>query len=403
MRKITFFGLCVAASLAATAQTSVVKEAEQQSKSGKYLEAIQTIQPALTNPETAQVVTTWFIPGKAGMEYYKEQYLNKTIGKDVDGAKMGHALIDGYNYLLKALPLDSLPDAKGKVKPKYSKEIVKLISENYDHFNNAAVFLWDAKDYQGAYDAWDIIINSPSNPVLGANAPKAYPDSTMADIMFNQGLAAWQMENLELSLASFEKAIAIGYDKSQVYDYAINHAARLNDNDKVYALAEQAYKKFGNENPLYLQLMINGRIEKQQYEEAAKMLDDAIAVSPNDAQLYNIKGVLFESMKDNDKARELYLQAINIDPTLAQAQYNYGRKLCDEAYAINDEAQANNMPNNEYQKLREEKLNPLFRQAAEHLEAALASEPQNQDAKTYLRNVYYNLGDEENLKRIENM
>lgn len=403
MRKITFFGLCVAASLAATAQNSVVKEAEQQSKSGKYLEAIETIQPALTNPETSQLAVTWFIPGKAGMEYYKEQYLNKTIGKNVDGAKMGHAIIDGYNYLLKALPLDSLPDAKGKVKPKYSKEIVKLIKENYDHFNNAAVFLWDAKDYQGAYDAWEIIINSPKNPVLGVNAPTAYPDSTMADIMFNQGLAAWQMENLELSLAAFERSIATGYDKAQVYDYAINHAARLNDNDKVYALAEQAYKKFGNENPLYLQLMINSRIDKQQYDEAAKMLDDAIAVSPNDAQLYNIKGILYENMKDNDTARELYHKAIEIDPNLSQAQYNYGRQLCGQAYAINDDAQEKNMPMDEYQKLREEKLNPLFRQAAEHLEKALAADPENHDAKTYLRNVYYNLGDEANLQRIENM
>ncbi|MDE7155767.1 MAG: hypothetical protein K2N79_05730, partial [Muribaculaceae bacterium] len=62
-----------------------------------------------------------------------------------------------------------------------------------------------------------------------------------------------------------------------------------------------------------------------------------------------------------------------------------------------------NIPNAEYQKLREEKLNPLFRQAAEHLEAALKADPENHDVKTYLRNVYYNLGDDENLKRIENM
>ena len=403
MRTITFLGLCVAASIAANAQTSVVKEAEQQLKNGKYLDAVTTIKPALTNPETSQVANAWFIPGKADMEYYKEQYLNKTIGKQVDGKKMGHALIDGYNYLLTALPLDSVPDAKGKIKPKYSKDIVKLIKENYDHFNNAAVFLWDAQDYQGAYDAWDIVINAPSNPVLGANAPKAYPDSTLADIIFNQGLAAWQLDSIAMSLASFEKAMAIGYDKSQIYDYAISHAARLGDNDKVYAFAEEAFQKFGNENPLYLQLMINGRIEKQQYEEAAKMLDDAIAVSPNDAQLYNIKGVLFESMKDNDKARELYLKAIQIDSNSAQAQYNYGRTLCTEAYELNDKAQESNIPNNEYQKLREEKLNPLFREAAVHLEIALEKDPDNHDIKTYLRNVYYNLGDDENLKRIEAM
>lgn len=403
MRKIALFGLFLVAGLSISAQNTL-KEAERDVKAGKYDDAMLKLKPAFTAPETAGLAQTWYLAGKAGMDYYQDQFLQKQVGKEVNAPKMSHALIDSYGYLIKALPLDSVPDAKGKVKPKYSKDIIKMLNERYNDYNNAAVFLWEAKDYQGAYDAWEIVLDMPHASVLGANAPKALPDSTINDVMYNQGLAAWQMDSLALSLRAFERAIANGYDKAQIYDYAINHAARLNNNEKVYALAEDAYKKFGNENPLYLQLMINGRIEKKQYDEANKMLDEAISIDPKNAQLYNIKGILYESMKDNEKARECYKNASEIDPKQSQAQYNYGRMLCNEAYEIADKADKEaNMSQAEYSKIRSEKIDPLFREAATHLEAALAIEPDNRDIITYLRNVYYNLGDEENLKRIESM
>ncbi len=402
MRKIALFGLFLAAGLSMSAQNSL-KEAERDVKAGKYDDAMSKLKPAFTDPETAGMAQTWYLAGKAGMDYYQDQYLQKQVGKEVNGPKMSHALIDSYGYLLKALPLDSLPDAKGKVKPKYSKEIVKLLNERYGDYNNAAVFLWEAQDYKGAYDAWEIVLEMPTNPVLGANAPKAYADSTITDIMYNQGLAAWQMDSLAMSLRAFERAIANGYDKPTIYDYAINHAARLGDNEKVFALAEQAYKKFGNSNPLYLQLMINGRIEKKEYEQANAMLDEAISVEPTNTQLYNIKGVLYESMNDNKNAREMYKKAVELDPKNSQAQYNYGRQICLEAYAINDGVQENEISQAEYTKLRTEKIDPLFREAVVYLEAALALDPENRDVITYLKNVYYNLGDEENLKRVESM
>ena len=92
-----------------------------------------------------------------------------------------------------------------------------------------------------------------------------------------------------MSLASFERAIELGYDKPQVYDYAINQAAQLaarnGSNDKVFEIAEKAYKAFPNANPVYLQLMINGRIEKGKFDEAAAMLDEAISAAPDNKQL----------------------------------------------------------------------------------------------------------------------
>lgn len=402
MKKKLFFGLCVAAAtVTGTAQVNAVKEAERAAKDGNYKAAMELLQPAFTNEETANDAKTWFVAGKAGFDFYDNQYALKSIGKEADAKAMGAALINSYGYLTKALPLDSLPNEKGKIKPRFSKEIVKLIQSHYNDFNNAAIFMWEAQDWQGAYDAWNVLINAPSDPVLGANAPKAYADSTLAEIIYNQGLAAWQMDSLSMSLACFEKAIEKGYSKKQVFDYAINHAAQLRDNDKVYQLAEQAYKLHGSENPLYLQLMINGRIEHEQYDEARQMLDDAIAANPDDAQLYYVKGILEESQKNNEEAYKMYEIAIEKNPELAQAQYALGRSICTKAYKINDEAV--NKPNAEYQKIREEQVNPLFRKAAEHLERALEIDPDNShDVRVYLKNIYYNLGDDANLKRIEN-
>ncbi len=402
MKKKLFFGLCVAAAtVTATAQVNAVKEAERAAKDGNYKAAMELLQPAFTNEETANDAKTWFVAGKAGFDFYDNQYALKSIGKEADAKAMGAALINSYGYLTKALPLDSLPNEKGKIKPRFSKEIVKLIQSHYNDFNNAAIFMWEAQDWQGAYDAWNVLINAPSDPILGANAPKAYADSTLAEIIYNQGLAAWQMDSLSMSLACFEKAIEKGYSKKQVFDYAINHAAQLRDNEKVYQLAEQAYKLHGSENPLYLQLMINGRIEHEQYDEARQMLDDAIAANPDDAQLYYVKGILEESQKNDEEAYKMYEQAIEKNPELAQAQYALGRAICTKAYKINDEAV--NMPNAEYQKIREGKVNPLFREAAEHLERALEIDPDNShDVRVYLKNIYYNLGDDANLKRIEN-
>lgn len=404
MKKIALFGLCLAVAASASAQTSLVKEAEREAKAKNYEKAMTMIEPAFSNPETSGYAFTYFVPGKAGIDMYTDLYAQTLIGKQVDKKKMGHALIDGFGYLIKALPLDSVPDAKGKIKPKYSKNIVKMIDENHKFLYDAGVALFmDAKDYQGAYDAWELYSTLPDNPALGKNAPKALPDTIIADVFYNQALAAWQLENLELSLASFEKAIAKGYDKPQAYDYAINHAARLGKNEKVYELANIAYDKFGNANPLYLQLKINGLIDNKKYDEAAEFLNNAIAEKPEESQLYLIQGILYETLKDNVKAKQSYLTATQKDEENADALYNYARLLCNEAYALNDEAQNKNLSNAEFTELRTSKIDPLFKTASEYLEKALAINPDNRDVRTYLRNVYYNLGDEENLKRIENM
>lgn len=405
MKKVLLACLAIASTLVASAQADVVKSAQNalKGKNPDYQAVLKTLQPAMTNPETSKNVETWVLAGKASIGLYDNLFKQQAIGQAVDIPLMGNALMDGINYYVTALPLDSVPDEKGKVKAKNSKEILKQIDLNYNALNQMGVNLYNGQDYNGAYRAWEMFLELPKNPVFGANGPKAQPDTIMAEIAFNKGIAAWQADSLNNALKSFEQAIALGYDKKQVYDYAISIAVQLGDNNKVTELAEKGYPLFGNEDPKFLQLMINSKIEAEQYDEARKMLDDAIAAQPDNAQLYFVLGILEETLENNDAAFENYKKSVALDPEYAQALYALGRSICNQAYAVDDQG-SQGKSQKEYEEFRINVVNPMFVEAAGYLEKAYANDPDNMhDALRYLRNVYYNLGDEENLKRVESL
>ncbi len=401
MKKFTILGLSLMVGAAASAQLDIVKDVERTIKGDNvdYAAAKAALQPALTNDETKGLAQTWFVAGQIGFKHYDALYLQKQLGQPVDGKVEGAALISGYENMMKALPLDSVVNEKGKVKTKYSKDIVNDIVGHYNDFYTAGFNCYNAGDYDGAYKVWDIWVNMPKNESLGKKAPQAPADTLVGQIIFNQGIILHEANDFSKSLAKLQEALKLGYTKKVTYDYAISAAVQTPNMEMVAKLSEEAYPVYGKEDPKYLQLMINYRIEKSQYEEAKKMLDEAIAANPDDAQLYNIMGILYEAQKDNDTALKYFRQSIEKDPKMAQGHYNIGRKVSEQAYAINDAS--GNLSQAEYENVYKTKMVPLFNEAAKHLEEALRLDANIRDAIRYLRNIYYNLKDEENLKRVE--
>ena len=391
-------GLAVCAS--AGAQTSVLKEAEQAMKGGKDAAAVMTIiTPAFTNPETAQLAQTYYIPGKASFKDYDNLLGLKQFGKTKDGddVKMGKLLIQGYDMYVKALPLDSVPNEKGKVKPKYSKDIVSTIAGHFTDFTNAGADLYNAKDYDGAYRAWGIFNEIPQNPSFREKLTSVPADTILGEIAFNQALAAWQGNHLEDALKAFLFAKSKGYSKKQLYDYAIAVADGAKNSEALLALSEEAFGLYGDQDPMYLGQMVNYYLQNKNFDKAFEIINGAIAKDPNNAQYYNIQGVLYENVDKRPEAIAAYKKATELDPENANALYNYGRQLCESAYALNDAAPTSQR---EYEAYKAEKIVPLFQQAVDILEKAYTVNPDNTDVLKYLENVYYNLGDEAKLNDV---
>lgn len=404
MKKIALLTLSVVTAFAATAQTTIVKEAERAMKSNKDAsEVVSIIKPAFTDLETATLAQTWYIPGKASFNQYDNMLGLKSFGKLPEGgeATMGRLLISGYEYLVKALPLDSVADAKGKIKTKYSNDIINTLTGHFPDYSGAGADLYNAKDYEGAYMSWDIFCSLPEIPAVkqALAKNKSLPaDTIFGEIAFNQALAAWQAENLENSLNAFLKAKNFGYTKKTMFDYAISVATQLDKKEVVLALAEEAIPLYGAEDPMYMGQVVNYYLQGNDLDKAFNVINKAIELDPNVAQYYVIRGVLYENANDNSAAKVEYKKAIELDPKNAQAVYNYGRQLCEEAYALGDQAPTRQ---DEYNQFFTEKIKPLFDEAVQVLEEAYTLDPDNTDVLKYLENVYYNLNDEKMLNDVK--
>lgn len=421
MKKILLTGALCVMSMTAMAQKQVVKEAEKLMKSGATIEEVlKVITPAFSDASTKSNPQTYFIPGEAGFKTYDNFFGKKAFGQlnANDIILMGDNLLQGYDYMIKALPLDALPDEKGKVKKKYTNKIVDAIVGHYNDFNAAAIDFWGQQAYDKAYRAWDIMLNLPSIPEIVTplvEKNKLFPDSIIGEIYYNQALAAWQMKDFDNALKAFMNAKDKGYDKENLYKYAVAVAQQGGKDAEVLALSKEALPKYGKNDPIYLNIIINDYLTRKDYDNAFSAINAAIEKDPNNSDYYIVLGIVYdnvidlnastpEAIADNkakrQKAIEAFRKATELNPENANAYYQLGRELCEISYILSDEGPSENQQMNKYY---EEVLKPVFQDAVVQLEKAYQLDNQNDSVLRYLENAYFNLRDEANVRRIHSL
>ncbi len=416
MKKLVILGLCLFTAAGLSAQKSLVKEVEGKTKgyNNNLTEARQELAPALTNPETKDDAQTWFVAGNIEFGDYDDMFKKKAVGENPDPKQMGKALIDGYKYFMIAFPLDTIAeidkktgekkldkDGNAKVKTKYSKDMAKKLAENHNQYLTIGQTLWDVQDYNGAYEVWNIYTTMPFNKSLGESVPLAPDNATLGQIYYFEALAAWQAEKLDTALTSFDKAVELGYQEPALYDYAISVAAQKNNTPRVLAYANTANDLYGDSISKYLTIIINEKINTKDYDSAQALLEKAINVNPTNAEYYDVMGILYQSQNKLDDARKYIQKAVELAPESAKANLDLGRVIYAQAIAIDEES--NSLNQAEYNKVRDEKVDPMLKEAAPYLEKALNDESTTDDARRLLRSLYYSINDDDNLKRIEAM
>ena len=159
-----------------------------------YNKAFNRLKPALTNEETSNQAETWALANRIKVEQFDKYMDNRRVGKRIDIKAMGHTLIDAYDFGLKSLSLDTVHELnkKGepiidkktkrpKVKTHYSKEVVNRLLEHHDDFRMVGSELYNVKDWDGAYRAWDDFCQMAAR----VDDPRwVKPDSIVAEVRY---------------------------------------------------------------------------------------------------------------------------------------------------------------------------------------------------------------------------
>jgi hypothetical protein len=238
-----------------------------------YNKAFNRLKPALIHEETGTRAETWALANRIKTEQYDKYMDNRRVGKRIDAKAMGYTLLDAYDFGMKALALDTIHilDKKGqpvmdkktkrpKVKTKYSKEVVNRLIEHHDDYRIAGSELYNIKDWDGAYKAWDYYCLMAAR----TDDPRwITPDSLVAEVRYYQGIAAWQKADTIDAVRLFSIARHSGYNHKEAYDYALVCLSDLGNEREVVRLAWEAFVKYGTSDPQYIRILINDFISRE--------------------------------------------------------------------------------------------------------------------------------------------
>lgn len=302
------------------AQKKNVEMANKLLGAGKLSEARNYLRDAMTTHPTDSDARTWYLAGLIEFKSYDNDIRKRQINpKDatVKNSEMADKALNGYKYFLTAQHLDSLPNRKGKIKPRYTKEILEELDKHaYDIYRAGAIKYNEKKYYPDAYTGFMASARIASNPLM-EKAPKLMSDSLRADSYYYAGISAWAAGIPDTALNAFNLAIQSGLDNPDVYVFKMAiRESMLKSNPESYALKDslfnickEAYKKYGISNHAFISRMIDILNHYGRSEEALKILNSQIIATPNECFLYGLRAWTNEQLGLDDDAVYDYRKA----------------------------------------------------------------------------------------------
>lgn len=360
--------------------------------------AREDIKPALTDSITKNQALTWHVAGTIGYKENEAELKKQMLGQKFDADVKGKAIMESYEYFLKAYELDGLPDAKGKIKPKFQKDIKAKIKEYYTTQANLVAYgahLFEKKDYPATVKVFETYLGIPELPMMNGELK---PDSTYYMIKYYTAIASTNGDMNDKAIAYYEDLKDDGYEELIVHQLLYEEYMKKKDTVNFVKTLKAGFEKFPDE-PWFLQNLINYYIFSNQTKDAIVYLNAAIQRDPNKAEYQFIKGNLDENMGNLEDARKAFDRAIEIDPKQADAYAGIGRLIYNKGVAMSDAA--NEIRDNKLYNAAKKKADAVFAESITYFKKAAELKPAEMEYKRTLKNIYYRLKMDKEYEAID--
>lgn len=362
--------------------------------------ARELIKPALTDSTTCNQPYTWYIAGMIGYKENEAYYKEMAFGKTVDFVKKGEAIMESYNYFLKAYDLDqNQVNKKGMpVKPKYENDIKKYFKEYFEEKHNlfyyGATLYDEKKDYVGALKAFETYLSIPELPYMKGVVTI---DSTYNQVKYFSALCARELNDFKKAAEIHEEMKDDGYETTYVYQLLYDEYVQLKDTANFIKTLEEGFEKMP-EDPWYIQNLINYYLLNNKIDESKMYITKAIEMLPDVAVYHYVAAKIAETEGDTVAARAAYEKTLELDPNFADAYAGIGVMITEEGQKILDDAAYKS--DKEFAAAKK-KSQEIFKQALPYFLKASELNDSEIAYKKNLRMLYYRLGMSKEMEAIE--
>ena len=378
------------------------KEADKAIIAGDNAGALNTIQPVLASPLTNSDAYVWYVACKAKKGVIDGENYKRSQGQQFNADLMYNSAYDIFDYLIKCDELDKAPNAKGKVAPKYSMEIVQMMYENRNQLFNGGAYFYNAEKYDEAFKQFDMFIKTSTLEPLDT-LPAVKDVELNANAAYYAALCGMQTENYKNVLKHVDLAIEEPSFKENATKYKA--MAQVNSGDTIawVQTLKNGAKTFPA-NPYFYQSLIAYYQTKNQSDEMTKFADEMIASNPENPLFFFVKGMVLQESNKPAEAVEWYKKTLEKDPNYEGALANLGLCYTLLAQKYSQENASTNIKDKAKLKKDKEVLNGYFQEALPLYEKLRQLQPNKPELwVTGLSNCYYNLNMTDKFEEIEKL
>ena len=393
MKKLLFTAALLFGAFAASAQVSVVKEAK--SKKSNPVEAAKIIEPALTNPETANDPNTWQLAGDFQKAIYDaENDLNYMIQAGIEKNKTANmpllynSLLKMFEYYMKCDEVEQAKIASGELKKaKLRKKNVDALLQVRPNLANGGIEAFNNNDYPTAQKFFATYVDMATNPMFADKAEVLKADTLTALFANYAAMAAASKEPKDI--AAIIKYGTIGKEDKTDGWRGLSLMADVygnketGDSIKWLEVIKEGTQKFPN-NDYFIGNMIQYYLQKGKVDVALTEIDQLLATNEKPYFLY-VKGLLLFEKKDYAGVQEIMDKVIEKNETdeqgnslVAEAYAKKGDCYFESAQKLIEESSALSMDDPKYS-ANEAKIKEAYELAKPFYESAQKIEPNNKE------------------------
>jgi len=359
------------------AQSSAITNALLSQKAGQMDKALESINQAVASDKTKDKdkPKAWFTRGEIYSQLINPatQALYTKYTKDMQPGEALQKAVESYN---KALELDG-PSGE------FGKQVPAQLNSLYGIAFNAGVAGYQAKEYDKALSSFQLaskILPQDTTAVLySAYTQDAKQDYAGAKATYNQ----------LLTLDAYKSKPA----PVNVYTHLLQIARQENNDADAKKVLQQGLAAYPTNKTFLLEDLNMSMRGGGGNDAALDKIGKAITADPNNANLYAVRGSLYDQQKKTDLAQEDYKKAISLDPGNFDAQFNMGIYNFNKAATLY--TKASKMDLKTYQasgKKVEAEGKKYFEASLPYFEKSLEIQPNDRNTVSALQKVYYRLG-----------
>lgn len=363
--------------------------------------AVNAMKQVISNPLVQTNPFVWYVSASA-----KKAVIDAENRKRAEGAPCDESLLYGYTYelgheLANCEKYDNLPDAKGKVAPKYSEFIIAAYAQEFGQFYNAGAYFYGNEDYAKSYDLFKMFIEA---------ADKLYKAGMMEEDKVNVPVAAYNMTLSAMQLQDYEKVLshvdlAMANEQMAPSAFRYKAVAHLELGDTATWLNDcmEGAKKFPDDAYFY-QSLIQYYDSRNENEKLNALADELIASDTSNPFFVYLKGYIAHQKQDTDAAIEWYEKTLEVDSNYESALNNLSRCYLFKAQEYATAQSSTKVTDKKKLAKDKEILNGYYKKALPLLEKLRQLQPEKYELwLANLTNCYYNLNMTAELKEIEKL